>query len=106
MSAGVKREIIEMVRRSPLAKKWTLADLGITRSTFYRWQRRQRLCGDAGLVDRKPDPAAVWNRLQPEERDAILREAMRQPELSPRKLAFHLIDRVGVSVSNRRYTEC
>jgi hypothetical protein len=65
---------IELVRRSPLAKKATQADLRIPRSTFYCWQRRQREDGDAGLVDCKPDPSAVWNRLTPQEREAILRK--------------------------------
>ncbi len=99
MSRDRKREIIELVRRSPLPKKSTLRSGPARPSTFFRWQRRYRLQGEAGLVDRRPDPGAVWNRLKPEEREAILREALRQPELSPRELAFHLIDRVGVSVS-------
>jgi putative transposase len=99
MSTGRKREVIELVRRSPLPKKATLAELGIARSTYYRWQRRMRQQGEVGLVDRRPEPGAVWNRLQPEEQDAILREALRQPDLSPRELSFYLIDQFGISVS-------
>jgi transposase-like protein len=37
-----KREVIELVRRSPVAKKQTLAELGLSASTYYRWQRRYR----------------------------------------------------------------
>jgi putative transposase len=99
MSTGRKREVIELVRRSPLPKKATLAELGVARSTYYRWQRRMRQQGELGLVDRRPQPGAVWNRLQPEEQDAILREALRQPDLSPRELSFCLIDHFGISVS-------
>jgi hypothetical protein len=38
--------------------------------------------GEVGLVDRRPQPGTVWNRLTPQEEEAILREALRQPELS------------------------
>ena len=56
MSAEKKREMIELVRRSPQPKRATIAELGMARSTFYRWQRRYRDQGEAGLLDRKPEP--------------------------------------------------
>ena len=65
MSADKKRELIELVRRSPQPKRTTIAELGLSRSTFYRWQQRYREQGEAGLADRKPDPTAVWDRLPP-----------------------------------------
>lgn len=99
MSADKKREVIELVRRSPLPKRTTLAEMGLARSTFYRWQRRYREQGETGLVDRKPEPGAVWNRLRPEEQERIVQEALRQPELSPRELALYLSDHAGFSVS-------
>ena len=46
-----KWEVIELVRRSPVAKKEMLAELGLAASTFYRCQRRYREQGDVGLVD-------------------------------------------------------
>jgi len=66
VSAEKKREMIELVRRAPQAKRRTIAELGLSRSTVYRWQRRYRDHGEAGLVDRKPEPSAVWNRLRPQ----------------------------------------
>ncbi len=72
MSADKKRELIELVRRSPQPKRTTITELGLSRSTFYRWQRRYREQGEAGLVDRKPEPSAVWNRLRPAEKTTIL----------------------------------
>ena len=87
MSAEKKREVIELVRRSPQPKRATIAELGLSRSTFYRWQRRYREQGEAGLVDRKPDPGAVWNRLRPAEKTVIVETALQQPDLSPRELA-------------------
>ena len=99
MSADKKRELIELVRRSPQAKRTTIAELGLSRSTFYRWQRRYREQGEAGLVDRKPEPGAVWNRLRPTEKTTILETALQQPDLSPRELACHLTDHAGFTVS-------
>jgi putative transposase len=99
MGAERKREVIDLVRRSPLPKARTLEELGIPRSTFYRWQRRFRQQGEVGLVDRRPQPGTVWNRLKPQEEETILREALRQPELSSRELACWVTDHEGFSVS-------
>ncbi len=94
-----KREVIELVRRSPLPKRQTLAELGLPRSTYYRWQRRFRQQGEVGLVDRRPQPGTVWNRLTPQEEERILAEALRQPDHSARELAYWLTDHAGFSVS-------
>ena len=99
MSADKKREMIELVRRSPQPKRTTIAELGLSRSTFYRWQRRYREHGEPGLADRKPSPTAVWNRLRPAEKTAILETALQQPDLSPRELACHLTDHDSFTVS-------
>jgi putative transposase len=99
MGAERKREVIEMVRRSPLSKRHTLEELGLPRSTYYRWQRRFRQQGEVGLVDRRPQPRTVWNRLTPQEEETILQEALRQPELSCRELACWVTDQGGFSVS-------
>jgi transposase len=76
VSADKKRELIELVRRAPQAKRRTIAELGLARSTFCRWQRRYRDQGEAGLVDRKPGPSAVWNRLRPQEETVIVETAL------------------------------
>ena len=99
MGAERKREVINLVRRSPLSKRPTLEELGIPRSSYYRWQRRLRQQGEVGLVDRRPQPGIGWNRLTPQEEETILREALRQPELSSRELACWVTDHGGFSVS-------
>jgi len=91
--------MIELVRRAPQAKRRTIAELGLSRSTFYRWQRRYRDQGEAGLVDRKPEPGAVWNRLRPQEQTVILETALQMPDLSPRELACQVTDHAGFTVS-------
>jgi transposase-like protein len=47
VSAERKREMIELVGRAPQPKRATIAALDLTRSTFYRWQRRDRDQGEA-----------------------------------------------------------
>jgi putative transposase len=98
MGAERKWEVIDLVRRAPLSKARTLEELGIPRSTYYRWQRRFRQQGEVGLVDRRPQPGTVWNRLTPQEEETSLREALRQPELSSRELACWVTDQAGFSV--------
>ena len=94
-----KREVIELVRRSPVAKKETLAGLSLPPSTYYRWQRRYRDEGEVGLVDRRPQPATIWNRLRPEEEQTILRAALQEPDHSPREIACWISDHAGFTVS-------
>jgi transposase-like protein len=48
-SAAEKREIIHMVEHSDLPVKRTLAELGVPRSSFYRWYQRFAEDGLAGL---------------------------------------------------------
>jgi transposase len=84
--------MIELVRRAPQPKRATIAELGMARSTFCRWQRRYRDQGEAALMDRKPEPGVAWNRLRPEEPTVILETALQQPDLSPRELACHVTD--------------
>jgi putative transposase len=94
-----KREVIELVRRSPVAKKQTLAELGLAPSTYYRWQRRHRQEGEAGLADRRPQPETIWNRLRPEEEEKILTVVLREPDHSPREIACWISDHAGFGVS-------
>jgi putative transposase len=75
MPISKKLEIITLVNRSPVSKGETLLELGMPRSTFYRWQRRYRQQGEAGLVDRRPEPGSVWNRLRPTEQESIVAES-------------------------------
>lgn len=82
-----KQEVLELVRRSPLSKRQTLLELGVACSTYSRGQRRVRQKGRIGLVDRRPDPGMIWNRLRPEEEERIRSEALRQPDCSPRELS-------------------
>lgn len=99
MQPEQKHDIIAFVRRAPRLKQQTLRELGLPRSTYYRWQQRFRAEGAGGLVDQYAHPRAVWNRLLPQEQETIVTTALEQPDLSARELAWWLTDHAGFSVS-------
>ena len=96
MSAVEKAAILAEVASSPVPKRKILRELGIPKTTYYRWLRRrdqQRLEDDAG--GGKP----VWNRLTFQEVRYVLSAARQLPELSCRQLAAWITDNQGFSVS-------
>ena len=55
MSGAEKAEVLNKVASSGLSKRRVLGDLGVPRSTYYRWLRRkeqQGLDDDAGGANR------------------------------------------------------
>jgi RNA-directed DNA polymerase len=93
-----KLEILRTVEGSGLPAIQALRQLGIPRSTYYRWRRKFRRIGSAGLADHKPRRERVWNQLLDEEVEAIYEVAQIWPEWSSREIAFHMIDHAGFSV--------
>ena len=71
-SASEKYEIIQLVERSDLSARKTLAHLDIHKSTFYNWLKRYRDDGVDGLEDKKPVVDFVWNKLPAVHRTAII----------------------------------
>lgn len=94
-----KLEIIQLVERSHLPAKRTLAMLGVTRSTFYRWYDRWREGGPEALRDRPSKPSRVWNRIPEAIQNQIVELALDAPELSPRELAVRFTDESKYFVS-------
>jgi putative transposase len=97
MSAGEKAALVALVRSSPLPRRQALAQLGLPKSTYYRWLRRQE--DVLSLVDKRSGARAPWNRLRREEEQAVLALARASPELSPRELALGITDAGTFSVS-------
>jgi len=96
VSAGEKREIITLVADSRLPRRRALAHLGLPKSTYYRWLKRQA----AGrLEDSKGGSPIPWNKLRAEEEERILAKARASPELSPRQIALRVVDFDGMYVS-------
>lgn len=91
MTAEQRAEVLALVAQSPHTVAATLAEVGVPKSTFYRWRAQE---------SRRNQPTRLpWNRLRPQEREAIVEEALRQPHLGCRELACWLTDQGAFSVS-------
>lgn len=98
-SQSEKMEIIHLVERSELPVKQTLAELDVSRSTFYRWYRRYLEDGFDGLADRKSAPRQFWNKIPGPVKERVVEIALEKPELSPRELAWSFTDKQGYFIS-------
>jgi len=94
-----KAEIVKLVEQSSLSAKRTLQELGINRSTFYKWYNRYQESGYEGLADNYQVPRQFWNAIPPWEKKRIVETALEYPEKSPRELAWHIVDTRGYYVS-------
>ena len=97
MSASHKTAVLARVAWSQLPRRRVLRDLGVPKSTYYRWLRRQQ--HQQGLEDRPGAGTPPWNRLRPQEERSILEAAREMPELSSRQLAAWSTDNLGFAVS-------
>lgn len=95
-----KLEIIHLVETPDQPVKRTLAELGVPRSTFYRWYARYRIAGAAGLADQSPGPRRFWNRIPDAVRQQVVELALERPDQSPRQLAWHVTDTEGYFISD------
>ena len=93
MSGEDKASILATVASSPVPKRQVLRELGVPKSTYYRWLKRTQ------LDDRPGGSSTPWNRLTPKEQLAVLAVARHLPELSCRQLAAWITDNRGFSVS-------
>ena len=98
-SQSEKMEIIRLVEDSALSVKQTLNELGVAKSTFYRWYSRYDKEGYAGLANRPPNARRFWNKIPEEEKVDIVEAALDRPEMSPRELAWHITDTKGSYIS-------
>lgn len=94
-----KLDIIHWVETSDLPAKRTLAELGVPRSTFYRWYNRYRTAGAKGLADQKTGPRRFWNRIPEAVRRQVVELALERPDQSPRQLAWHMTDEEDTFIS-------
>jgi putative transposase len=90
MSVWEKAIILAKVESQSRAKRRTLMDLGIARSSYYRWRQ------GAGESRKRRRP---WNRITPREEARILAVAREHPELSSRQLSAWITDSEGFAVS-------
>ena len=90
MSPVEKASILKQVECKCRRKQKVLAELGIPRSSYYRWRRRQ---ADSS-VRKRP-----WNQITPNEECRILAVARGYTELSSRQLSAWVTDNEGFAVS-------
>ena len=96
MSGAQKAEVLDKVDSSSLPKRKVLGELGVPRSTYYRWLRRKE---QQGLDDDVGGGNPPWNKLASQEIDSVLSAAREMPDLSSRQLATWITDNRGFSVS-------
>jgi transposase InsO family protein len=94
-----KREIIHIVEHSALSVKKTLDELQVPRSTFYRWYKQYLEEGEEGLVDHRPNPHQIWNRIPQEVKQQMVELALEHPDRSPRQIAWLFTDEKGYFIS-------
>ena len=99
MTAEAKLEVLRAVQGAGLPVTQVLLQLGIARSTYYRWRQSFRCRGQPGLHDRPPAGKRTWNQILPEERDKVLEMALLFPDWSPRQVSCYITDTAGFAVS-------
>jgi transposase len=67
-----KSQVLDLVADSGLPRRQALVQLGVPKSTYYRWLRRK---GEGKLEDKKSGSAIPWNKLRPEEEERIVAHA-------------------------------
>lgn len=94
-----KLEIIQMVTRSEIGVNRTLRELGIHKSTFYKWYNLYLEKGEAGFHSSPSSGRRQWNSIPEEEKNLVVEIALNYPELSSRELAHKITDEKGVFIS-------
>ncbi len=95
MSTDEKAQVLEKVEASPGPKRKVMAELGVPKSTYYRWKARQ----SQGRLGDCRHPGPSWNRLSIQEESVVLEAAMDYTDLSSRQLAAWVTDNKDFSVS-------
>lgn len=89
VSTKERAEILALVAGSGIPRSRALAQVGLFRSTYYHWLKRQ---AEGRLQDEKGGSPIPWNKIIPEEEQRILIQARDLPESSARQLALEITD--------------
>ncbi len=98
LSIAEKQEIINLVDHSDLGVNKTLRQLGVHKSTFYKWYNAYLNKGQEGLQTRSRT-RQQWNTIPEEQRQLVVEVALEHPVLSPRELAVKITDEQKVFIS-------
>ena len=94
-SQSEKMEIIRLVEDSSISVHGTLKELGVSRSTFYKWYRAYCYGGFDGLVRKPSLRRYFWNGIPDFMKKKVLELALSSPEKSSRELAWLITDDAG-----------
>lgn len=92
LSASEKMEVIRMVEESNLSVKQTLEEIGVSRSSFYRWYDLYLSGGLDALESESKAPKQFWNKLPESVKEQCIDIALQYPDKTPRELAWHITD--------------
>ena len=98
LSVQEKQEIINLVDHSDLGVNRTLKQLGIHKSTFYKWYNAYLKKGTGGLASASKT-RRQWNTIPEEQKQLVVEVALEHPVLSPRELAVKITDEQKVFIS-------
>jgi len=96
MSTIDKTAIMARVETMAGRKRQGLSEMGVAKSTYYRWRQGQR---DQVLEIHSRASRRPWNRITSEEGGKVLAVARDFPELSSRQLATWITDNATFAVS-------
>ena len=99
LSANEKLEIIQVVTQSEIGVNRTLRELGIGKSTFYKWYNTYLEKGDAGFFSSPNFNRRQWNSIPEEQKNLVIEVSLDHSELSSRELAYKITDEQGVFIS-------
>lgn len=94
-----KQELIHMVVQSDLGVNRTLREIGLNKSTFYKWYKAYSDHGVEGLEPSLRCSRRQWNSIPQEQKNLVVELALDRPELSSRELAYHLTDEQQIFIS-------
>jgi len=98
LTAQEKQEIILLVDHSDLGVNSTLKQLGIHKSTFYKWYKVYQAKGLIGLQPRKRT-RQQWNSIPEDQKQLVVEVALDHPILSPRELSVKITDEQRIFIS-------
>jgi len=98
LSVQEKQEIIHLVDHSDLGINRTLKQLGIHKSTFYKWYNAYLKKGQEGLQPGRRT-RQQWNTIPEVQRQLVVEVALEHPMLSPRELAVNITDEQRIFIS-------
>lgn len=91
-TSSEKMEIIQLIDGSTVSANKTLKELGIPKSTFYKWYKRYQLGGFDALAPSKRNQNRIWNKIPQQEKNRVIEIALQKESFSSRELAWHITD--------------